>query len=75
MIATQIQAAVNFCFVDCNESFEGKKKATIACLDMFDRWRREKDLAYITQCRTDPNFDMSPAAFSRAYNQGFYQTA
>ena len=74
MTFTEFETAINNCAINCDDSQQGKYRHLMNGFDLFDRWRRDEDMAYIAQL-DNPDFDMSPAAFSRAYNQGLYQTA
>lgn len=58
---TEIQSAVNRCFMDCNDSIEGKIKAVSAFLDQVDQWRDDHAKAYLEALDSNP--DLSPEAF------------
>ena len=63
-----LEAAINRCFMDCDDSTEGKIKAVSAFLDQVDQWRDQEALAFIA-ATADPDFNLSPAAFNTTRNR------
>lgn len=68
--ANEIKAAIENCVIGIDQTTrEGKAKAIIATLDLFAQWQDEEARAYIAALEADPDFDLSPAAFSTTYNR------
>ncbi len=66
MTFDEFKTAINdIDFCDCQY---GKYQLLMDGFDLIDRQRREESQAYLEQCRADPDFDLSPAAFSRSYH-------
>ena len=57
-----LEAAINRCFMDCDDSTEGKIKAVSAFLDQVDQWRDDHAKAYLEALDSNP--DLSPAGFT-----------
>ena len=69
-VVTEIQNAIDHCAVGLDlTTLEGKGKWIINALNLFESWRDEEARAFIAALEADPDFDMSPAAFSTTRNR------
>ena len=69
MTITELKTSIDACFIGCTESREDKAKAIHRCFDLFDSWRDEEARAFVAALEADPDFDLSPAAFSTTRNR------